>query len=444
MMKIISTIKDIFSIEELRTRIVNTLFFICIFRLGSFILLPGLDFGAIQAAVPDQSGNNILDLLNTFVGGAFYNKAIFSLGIMPYITASIVIQLLTVAVPHFQKLQKEGESGRRIINKYTKLLTIAVCLVQSRGFLLTIQDDWILGGNKAFFIFTSMVVLTGGSMFCVWLGDKITEKGIGNGVSLLIMVGIVSRFIPALVREVSTKGFDNLLFLLIEFTALFFIILLTVMITQGVRRIPINYAKQLVGNGTYGGGQRQYIPLKIIAAGVMPIIFAQSIMFLPALLAGVWRENSETANYIVTTFSDRYSFPYNALFVTMIILFTYFYTAITTNPNQISDDLKRNNGFIPGVKPGPQTGEFIDTIMSRLLFPGSLLIAAIAVIHVFAYKAGVQQEFSLFYGGTSLLIVVGVVLDTLQQIESYLLMQRYEGMMKSGNVKGRQSQPIRV
>jgi len=440
-MKFITTIRNIFSIEELRDKIFNTIFYIIIFRVGSFILLPGLDF----IKIPDGSaGNPLLDLLNNFAGGAFNRKTIFSLGIMPYITASIVIQLLTVAVPFFQKLQKDGESGRRKISKYTKLLTIAVCLIQSRGFLLTVEDGWLLDNypSKAFFIFTSMVILTSGSMFCVWLGDKITEKGIGNGVSLLIMVGIVSRFIPGVVKEFYSQGMSNLLFIFLECVVFFFIIVATVAITQAIRKVPVNYAKQLVGNRPMNQGQRDYIPLKIIAAGVMPIIFAQSVMFLPALVAGIWKDTSDTANYIAVELSNPDSFAHNALFVVLIILFTYFYTAITTNPNQIADDLKRNNGFIPGVKPGATTASFLDTVMSRLLLPGAILIALIAVTPVFARISGIKGEFSSFFGGTSLLIVVGVVLDTLQQIESYLLMQRYEGMMKSGKVKGRQNYSV--
>ncbi len=440
-MKFITTIKNIFSIEELRDKIINTIFYIIIFRIGSFILLPGLNYEAI----PSQgTGNPILDLLNNFAGGAFNRKTIFSLGIMPYITASIVLQLLTVAVPYFQKLQKDGESGRRQINKFTKLLTIIVCLVQSRGFLLTVEEGWLLPEypNMTFFIITSMVILTGGSMFCVWLGDKITEKGIGNGVSLLIMVGIVSRFIPAVGQEFYSKGFGSLLFIFLECIAFFFIIVATVAITQAIRKVPVNYAKQLVGNRSLNQGQRQYIPLKIIAAGVMPIIFAQSVMFLPSLVIGIWKDTSDTANYIFTQLSNPDSFAHNALFVVLIILFTYFYTAITTNPNQIADDLKRNNGFIPGVKPGLTTAEYIDGVMSRLLLPGAILIALIAVMPVFARISNIKGEFSSFFGGTSLLIVVGVILDTLQQIESYLLMQRYEGMMKSGKVKGRQNYAV--
>ncbi len=438
-MKFITTIKNIFSIEELRDRIVNTLFYLFIFRLGSFVLLPGLDFDKVESSIPTGNSGNPLDFLNTLVGGAFHNKAIFSLGIMPYITASIVIQLLTVAVPYFQKLQKDGESGRNQINKYTKYLTILVCLVQSRAFLFTTKDLLMDGYSHSFFIISSMVILTSGSMFCLWLGDKITEKGIGNGVSLLIMIGIISRFLPSVRDDFASSG---VLLIFIKSLLFFFIVVATVAITQAIRKVPVSYAKQMVnGRNMLGTGQRQYIPLKVIAAGVMPIIFAQSVMFLPSLLFGIGKDSNSVMSTLFYLYSDRFSVTYNVTFALLIILFTYFYTAITTNPNQIADDLKRNNGFVPGIKPGNSTADFFDKVMSRLLLPGSLIIALIAVLPVFA-NAFVLEGFASFFGGTSLLIVVGVVLDTLQQIESYLLMQRYEGMMKSGKVKGRQNYSV--
>ncbi len=438
MKKFITTIKNIFSIEDLRVRILNTLGFLIIFRLGSFVVLPGID--------PDKVGGKvegILGFMDTILGGAFSNVSIFGLGIMPYISASIVLQLLTVAVPYFQKLQKEGDSGRKKISQITRLLTIAICMAQSVGYIKgTVNSDAILI-NQNLFLFTSMVILTAGTIFCMWLGEKITDKGIGNGISMLIMIGIISRFPGSIIQEAMSRGMNQALIFILEIVALFFVVMGVVMLVQAVRRIPVQYAKQVVGNKVYGGGQRQYIPLKVNAAGVMPIIFAQSLMFVPALIAGIWANENDIANYVGTTFSQIDSWQYNTLFAVLIIVFTFFYTAITINPNQIADDMKRNGGFIPGIKPGKQTSEYIDGVLTKVTLPGSFFLAIVAIMPAFAIIAGVSGDFAQFYGGTSLLIMVGVILDTLQQIESYLLMRHYEGMMKSGKISGR-SQNVAV
>lgn len=431
MKKFIDTIRNIFSIEELRTRILNTIGFLIIFRIGSFVVLPGVDPSQLTG-----QASGIFGLLDTFLGGAFSNASVFALGIMPYISASIVLQLMTVAVPYFQKLQKEGDSGRKKINQLTRVLTIAICMAQGFSYVSAAIEPNAIIDNTFFFKFTSVIILTSGTIFCMWLGEKITDKGIGNGISMLIMIGIISRFPGSIAAEAITRGMSEMLLFILELVALFFVVLVTVALVQAVRRVPVQYAKQVVGNKVYGG-QRQYIPLKVNASGVMPIIFAQSIMFLPAMLAGLWREESDFANYIGTTFSDFTSWQYNLTFAIMIIVFTFFYTAITINPNQIADDMKRNGGFVPGVKPGKQTADFLDNILSRITLPGAIFLAIIAILPAFAMIAGVNQGFAQFYGGTSLLIMVGVILDTLQQIESYLLMRHYEGMMKSGRVKGR-------
>jgi len=432
MKKFIQTIKNIFSIEELRVRILNTIGFLIIFRLGSYVVLPGVDANQLSG---DASG--IFGLLNTFLGGAFSRASVFGLGIMPYISASIVLQLMTVAVPYFQKLQKEGDSGRKKINQITRVLTIFICLAQSIGYInATIPAEAIILQNQFLFQASSIIILTAGTIFCMWLGEKITDKGIGNGISMLIMIGIISRFPGSIVAEALSRGMNQALIFILELVALFLVVMATVALVQAVRRIPVQYAKQVVGNKVYGG-QRQYIPLKVNSSGVMPIIFAQSLMFLPALIAGIWVDQSDTAQYISTTFSDIQSWQYNLVFAVLIILFTFFYTAITINPNQIADDMKRNGGFVPGIKPGKQTSEFIDSVLTRITLPGSFFLAMIAILPAFAMMAGVSTGFAQFYGGTSLLIMVGVILDTLQQIESYLLMRHYEGMMKSGRVKGR-------
>ena len=430
MKNFVDTIKNIFAIEDLRVRILNTLGFILIFRLGSFVVLPGIDPNLLES-----SSNGILGLLDTLLGGAFSNASIFALGIMPYISASIVLQLLTVAVPYFQKMQKEGESGRKKINQITRVLTIFITMAQSIGFIATINAGAIVV-DKAFFTVSSMIILTAGTMFCMWLGEKITDKGIGNGISMLIMIGIVSRLPGALVAEGLSKGMNGALLFIIELVVLFFVVMGVVMLTQAVRQIPVQYAKQ-VGGSTSFSGQRQFIPLKLNAAGVMPIIFAQSLMFLPAMIASIWADTSDLAGSIGATFSDFTSWQYNLMFGILILVFTYFYTAITVNPNQIADDMKRSGGFIPGVKPGLATSEYIDSILTRITLPGALFLALVAIMPAIAMIFGVGREFSQFYGGTSLLILVGVVLDTMQQIESYLLMRHYDGMMKSGKLKGR-------
>jgi len=438
MNRFFSTIKNIFSIEELRDRILNTIGFLIIFRLGSFVVLPGVDPSKLSG---DAQG--IFGLLDTILGGAFSNASIFALGIMPYISASIVIQLLTVAVPYFQKMQKEGESGRKKITQITRVLTIAITFVQGVSYVAgTIPSEAIMM-SQTFFTVTSVIVLTAGTIFCMWLGEKITDKGIGNGISMLIMIGIISRFPGSIVAEAISLGMSGLLFFILEIVALFFVVMVTVMLVQATRRIPVQYAKQVVGGRVYGG-QRQYIPLKVNASGVMPIIFAQSLMFLPALLANLWADDSDTAAYIGNVFSDFQSWQYNLTFALLIIVFTFLYTAITINPSQIADDMKRNGGFVPGIKPGKETSDFIDNILTKITLPGSIYLALIAILPAFVARAGVGSQFSQFFGGTSLIIMVGVILDTLQQIESYLLMRHYEGMMKSGKVKGSSSQRTAV
>lgn len=434
MKKFITTIKNIFSIEELRNRILATLGFLVIFRLGSFVVLPGVD-----PTMLNDADSGILGILNTLLGGSFSRASIFGLGIMPYISASIVIQLMTVAVPSFQKMQKEGESGRKKLTQITRVLTILVTLAQSVGYLrVTIPSEAISPNiDPTFFMISSMVLLTSGTMFCMWLGEKITDKGIGNGISMLIMIGIISSLPGAAWYEfVTTNGLSRALFSVVEILVLFGVVIVTVALVQAVRRIPVQYAKQVVGGKVYGG-QRQFIPLKVNAAGVMPIIFAQALMILPTLIGQIWQEESDLALRVTNVFSNPYSWQYTVVFAILIIAFTFFYTAITVNPSSMADDLKRNGGFIPGIKPGRPTSEFIGSVLDKITLPGSIFLAIIAILPTFAYNAGVGQQFSYFYGGTSLLIMVGVILDTLQQIESYLLMRHYEGMMKSGKMRGR-------
>ena len=432
MIKLFTVIKDIFSIQELRDRILNTIFFLIIFRLGSFVVLPGIDPSKLQT---DASG--IFGLLDTFLGGAFSNASIFALGIMPYISASIVVQLLGVTMPYFQKLQKDGDSGRKKLNQITRYLTIALTSFQSIAYLsATIPPEAILVSNKLFFTISSVIILVSGTIFCMWLGEKITDKGIGNGISMLIMIGIISRFPGSLVAEALSKGMSQALLFIVEIAVLFGVVMFTVMVVKAIRRIPVQYAKQVIGGNLYRG-KRQYIPVRVNSSGVMPIIFAQALMFLPAIIGLQFAENSDFFQYIATSFSNMQSWPYNLTFAFLIILFTFFYTAITINPNQMADDMKRNNGFIPGIKPGKETSDFISGVLDKVTLPGSILLAIIAVLPAFAMIFGVSQSFSTFYGGTSLLIMVGVILDTLQQIESYLLMRSYDGMMKSGKVKGR-------
>lgn len=429
MKKLVQTLQEIWSIDELRGRILNTVLFLAVFRIGSYIVLPGVDATKLKS-----NTGGVFGLLDTFLGGAFNNASIFALGIMPYISASIVLQLLTVTVPYFTKISREGESGRRTINQWTRFLTIFLAIAQSVGYISgTIEPEAIRPEfNGPLFTISSIVLITAGTMFCMWMGERITDKGIGNGISMLIMIGIISRFPGAIVKEAASRGMSQALLFIIELLVLFAVVLGVVMLTQAVRRIPIQYAKQVIGNKVYGG-QRQFLPLKLNSAGVMPIIFAQSIMFLPTLLAGAVADKSEIAATIGTIFSDFTSWPYNILFGLLIVIFTYFYTAISISPTQIADDMKRNNGFIPGVKPGEETVTYIDQVLSRITLPGALFLFAIAIMPALAGKLGVVSDFASFFGGTSLLIMVGVVLDTLQQVESYLLMRQYEGLMKNSS-----------
>ncbi len=434
MKRFIQTIRNIFSIEDLRVRILNTIGFLIIFRLGTYIVIPGID--ATHPSLSGGSSEGILGLLNTFLGGSFNRASIFALGIMPYISASIIVQLLTFAVPYFQKLQKEGDSGRKRLNQITRVLTIFITGFQSYAYLRGTIDPQAIIQPGFFFYFSAITILVAGTMFCMWLGERITDKGIGNGISVLIMIGIVSRLPLAIYSEaVENRGMSGALLFIIELLILFAIVMGVILLTQATRRIPIQYAKQVIGNKLYGG-KRDFIPLKLNSAGVMPIIFAQALMFIPVLIVGIWKD-TEIGTSIGQTFSDPYSWQYSLVFASLILIFTFFYTAITINSNDIADNLKRNGGFIPGVKPGKQTSEFIDTVLSRITLPGALFLAVIAILPSFAVRLGVSQNFAQFFGGTSLLIMVGVILDTLQQIESYLLMRHYEGMMKSGRVKGR-------
>jgi preprotein translocase subunit SecY len=435
MKRFFQTIKNIFSIEDLRVRILNTIGYLIIFRLGSFIVLPGINATHPDFLDPERNQSGILGYINNFLGGAFNNASIFALGIMPYISASIIVQLLSFAVPYFQKMQKEGDSGRKRLNQFTRVLTIVITFFQGYSYLKgTINTEWIMTPGPMWYA-SSLALIIAGTMFCMWLGERITDKGIGNGISMLIMIGIVSRLPMALLVEIGDKWPGKAIFFIVELFVLFGIVVGVIALTQAIRRIPIQYAKQMVGNKLYGG-KRDFIPLKLNSAGVMPIIFAQALMFLPTFFGSLLSDTSMGA-FIGSTFSDPFSWQYSVLFASLILIFTFFYTAITINSNDIADNLKRNGGFVPGVKPGKATAEFIDTILSRITFPGALFLAFIAILPSFAVKAGVGQNFAQFFGGTSLLILVGVVLDTLQQIESYLLMRHYEGMMKSGRVKGR-------
>ena len=431
MNRLITTLKNIFSIEELRNRLLNTLLFITVFRLGSAIVLPGVD-----PKLLNLNPQGLLGLLDTFLGGAFSRASIFALGIMPYISASIAIQLLTLALPYFQKMQKEGESGRKKLNQITRVLTIGVTAIQALTYIQTTIPSDALFIDRGLFTVSSLFILTAGTIFCMWLGERITDKGIGNGISMIIMIGIVSRFPGAIKGEFGSRGSSGLLIFVLEIVALYFVVMGAVVLTQAVRRIPIQYAKQVIGNKVVGG-QRQYLPLKLNAAGVMPIIFAQALMFIPTYVAGLFAEKSDFAASVQNAFSSYTSWQYNILFALLIIIFTFFYTAISVNPVQIADDMKRSGGFIPGVKPGLATSEYIGTVLDRITLPGSIMLAIVAILPAIANLLGMTTGFSQFFGGTSLLIMVGVVLDTLQQVESYLLMRRYEGLMKSGRVQGR-------
>jgi preprotein translocase subunit SecY len=447
MKNLIQTIRNIFKIEDLRVRILNTLFFLLIYRLGTHIVLPGVDPEQLSN-LQQQTSGGVLGLLDMFSGGAFSNSSIFALGIMPYISASIVVQLMSIAIPYFQKLQKEGESGRKRINNITRWLTVVITAFQAPGYIVNLRSQVpaaiISVTNPELvspftFWFTSIVILIAGTLFVMWLGERITDKGIGNGISLIIMIGIIARLPAALRDEVLSRANSNggMVVLLLELVALGAVVAFVILLVQGTRKIPVNFAKKIVGNKQYGG-VRQYIPLKVNAAGVMPIIFAQAIMFIPATIAQFFPDASASQG-IMSAFGNFTSFWYNFVFATLIILFTYFYTAIAVNPNQMADDMKRNNGFIPGVKPGRGTADFIDDVMSRITLPGAIFLALIAILPTFALLMNINNNFAHFYGGTSLLILVGVVLDTLQQIESHLLMRHYDGLMKSGRIKGRSS-----
>ena len=433
-MRFVKTVENIWKIEDLRKRLLTTLFFIAIYRFGSFVVLPGVDPVQLQA-LQSNASSGLLGLLDMFSGGAFANASIFALGIMPYISASIVIQLLGVALPYFQKLQREGESGRTKMNQYTRYLTVIILLVQGPAYIYGALGNAVPGGFWDWVLPTT-IILASGSMFVLWLGERITDKGIGNGISFIILIGIIARLPLALIGEFVSRLKDSgggLIVFMLEIVFLLFIIAAAIMLVQGARKVPVQYAKRVVGNRQYGG-VRQYIPLKLNAANVMPIIFAQAIMFIPITVANF---TAREGGGFLSSLMDHTSFWYNFIFALMIIAFTYFYTAITINPTQMAEDLKRNNGFIPGVKPGKRTAEYIDTIMSRITLPGSVFLAIVAILPAFASLFGVSGQFAQFFGGTSLLILVGVVLDTLQQIESHLLMRHYDGLLKSGKIKGR-------
>ena len=445
MKKLIQTIKNIFKIEELRTRILYTLGLLVIYRLGSFIVLPGIDSALIaNSELAQRSSEGLMGLLNMFSGGAFGSASIFALGVMPYISASIVVQLLGVFVPYFRKMQMEGESGRRKMNQITRYLTIAIICIQGPAYMATLHSQipeaafvavHQLGWSSFWFNLVSTVTLLGGTMFVMWLGERITDRGIGNGISLIIMIGIIARLPHALLAEVMTKfntpGVGGPLILIVELVVLFFVFIAAIAIVQAVRKVPVQYAKRVIGNKQYGG-VRQYIPLKINAAGVMPIIFAQALMMLPMIFA-----RFEATQGFAAAMSNYTGFWYNFTFFILVVAFTYFYTAGTVNPTMMADDMRKNGGFIPGVKPGKKTAEYLGSVMDRVTLPGSIFLALIAILPAFAMMLGVNNQFASFYGGTSLLILVGVVLDTLQQIESHLLMRHYDGLMKTGRLKGR-------
>ena len=438
-MKFIETLKNIWKVEELRNKLGMTILFILIYRFGSFIVLPGINPEALTA-LQQQTSSGLMSLLDMFSGGAFSNASIFALGIMPYISASIVVQLLTIAIPYFQKMQREGESGRNKINRITRYLTVAILLFQGPSYLVNLKVQMLHAGSVMpeglWFSISSTLILCAGSMFVMWLGERMTDRGIGNGISMIIMIGIIARFPAAIMQEFISRTTDaagGLVMFLAEIVILLVVIALSILLVQGTRRVPVQYAKRMVGNKQYGG-VRQYIPLKVNAAGVMPIIFAQAIMMVPIMFAGF---NTDGVSGFMQAFMNNTGFWYNFVFAILIIVFTYFYTAITVNPTQMAEQMKLNNGFIPGVKPGKKTAEYLDVIMSRITLPGSFFLALVAIMPAFASIFGITNEFAQFYGGTSLLILVGVVLDTLQQIESHLLMRHYDGLLDSGRIKGR-------
>ena len=439
MKKFIETLKNCWRIEDLRKRLLITLLFTAIYRFGSFVVLPGINPAQLQN-LQSQTSGGLMSLLDMFSGGAFSNASIFALGIMPYISASIVMQLLAVAVPYFQKMQREGESGRKKISWYTRVLTVFILFPQGPSYLINLKmqagQALSSGISWTVFMFPAAVILAAGSMFILWLGERITDKGVGNGVSLIIAIGIIARLPQAFIQEVTSRftaiSGGGLVMFIAEILILFAVVCAALMLVQAVRKVPVQYAKRVVGNKQYGGA-RQYIPLKLFAANVMPIIFAQALMFIPLAFVSYGTSNG---SWLVQNLMDNRSLLYNALYVALVIAFTYFYTAITLNSNQMAEDMKRNNGFIPGVKPGKDTAEYIDTVMSRITLPGSLAIAFIAIMPALASLLDVQQAFSQFFGGTSLLILVGVVIDSLQQIESHMLMRHYDGLLNSGRTRG--------
>lgn len=445
MKKLIETIKNIFKIEELRKRLVYTLLLLLVYRLGCFVVMPGIDPASIAGSdLTKQTSEGLMGLLNMFSGGAFGNASVFALGVMPYISASIVLQLLAMMIPYFQKMQREGESGMRRMNQWTRMLTIAILLIQGPAYLLNLHSQldssaFLMGPEQTLFgirVFdiVGTLVLLGGTMFIVWLGERITDRGLGNGISLIIMVGIVARLPYALFAEVGTRvnaTTGGMLMLIVEFILLFLVFAGTIELVQGTRKVPVQYAKRIIGNKQYGG-VRQFIPLKINAANVMPIIFAQALMMFPLLFS-----RFDATKGLAATFSNYTGFWYNAVFAFLIIIFTYFYTAVTVNPTMMAEDMKRNGGFIPGVKPGKKTADYLDSIMSRITLPGSFMLAFVGILPAFAMIVGINNQFAQFYGGTSLLIIVGVVMETLQQIDSYLLMRHYDGLTKTGRLKGR-------
>lgn len=437
MKRFIQTIKNIFKIEELRKRIGYTFLLLLVYRLGSFIVLPGIDASQL-ANLQGQASDGLLGLLNMFSGGAFGNASIFALGVMPYISASIVIQLLGILVPYFQRLQREGESGRRKMNQWTRYLTILILALQGPAYMANLRTqlppEAFLVGTSFWYNAIATIILMGGTMFVMWLGERITDRGLGNGISLIIMIGIIARLPMALTAEIGEKlGATNggLLVLIIEFVILYFVFIGSIALVQGVRKIPVQYAKRIVGNKQYGG-VRQYIPLKLNAAGVMPIIFAQALMLFPLIFA-----QFDATRGLAATLSDYTGFWYNFIFFIMVVLFTWFYTAVTVNPTMMAEEMKKNGGFIPGVKPGRKTAEYLDSIMTRITLPGSFCLALVAILPALAMILGVNNQFASFYGGTSLLILVGVILDTMQQIESHLLMRHYDGFLKTGRLSGR-------
>ena len=438
MKKFIETLKNCWKVEDLRQRILITLLFTAIYRFGSFVVLPGINPSQLEK-LQSQTAGGLMSLLDMFSGGAFSNASIFALGIMPYISASIVMQLLAIAVPYFQKMQREGESGRKKINWYTRLLTIGILLFQAPSYLINLkyQASQALASGISWevFMIPATIILAAGSMFILWLGERITDKGIGNGVSIIIMIGIIARLPQAFAQEVGSRfqaiTGGGLVMFIVELLILYGVVCAAILLTQGTRKVPVQYAKRVVGNKQYGGA-RQYIPLKLFAANVMPIIFAQALMFIPLMLV---RFQSDNSSSIVHSLMDNHSLLYNCIYVFLIIAFTYFYTAITLNPTQMAEDMKRNNGFIPGIKPGKDTADYIEEIMSRITLPGSLFIAFIAVMPALASLVNVHNAFSQFFGGTSLLILVGVVMDTLQQIESHLMMRHYDGLLNSGHTR---------